>query len=560
MLVPLVFTTVALACVAPSIAVDVSNTSPANPPLSILSLSTRRLGCPKNTHNVTIFETPDSSSSSSSQTLDLTYSEFYAYRAPGSYDCTHINVCESTVDFGFKHQLPSAPFRLVLESQEMRIMADAAEKTSGKISMGVQIKQGGTASTTTGQEPAFVEGVKKFQGPLTTKDEFVDMEIKGLVRAVSECIEPGKAAGEGVAKGNDLFGQKEWAAAYTMYTEAIAVDPDDAIIYSNRAAALLHLGHYEPALNDANKSISLDPTYIKAYMRKGAALFSLQRYEEAPDAYYHVQRLDPSSTLVKQELFKVQKAFKQTRKARTNMVRLEDKRAPPHVRIEKKSEEIMKREGRIRPVPGTEAYMYLEAFKGMEETRKMMKGFVLRKKMLHVTNGALESLTNALIHHPDCLYFESKKVRSHTGFSLPAEYSEIPSVLACEVNRAWKKALDVVKDVMEMSRKAEKDGEEEEDSEEEYSDEEDEDEDEEDSEEEDFDVEDGEAFLDGIMEYVIPPLKFIHWNTEEGLESAMKKFKLDVDKDENPLLLLVEVLLEYQTMRKKQVEKTEVIE
>ncbi|KAJ3083141.1 hypothetical protein HK102_001234, partial [Quaeritorhiza haematococci] len=151
--------------------------------------------------------------------------------------------------------------------------------------------------------------------------------------------------------------------------------------------------------------------------------------------------------------------------------------------------------------------------------------------------------------------------------------------------RTWKKMLDIVAKGLEKRRKVmreamreEQEKAREEEEEEEEKEEEEEDEDEVDSEEEDEDEDDDEDeeywenYLfeideddetltpDVIFEYVIPPLKFLRWNTDEGLESAMKKLKLDANKNENDLLPLVEVTSEYQKMREKMAEKTEVID
>ena len=43
------------------------------------------------------------------------------------------------------------------------------------------------------------------------------------------------------------------AAAFAKYSEAIALAPDNAILYSNRAAALVKMGKLDAAQNDATK-------------------------------------------------------------------------------------------------------------------------------------------------------------------------------------------------------------------------------------------------------------------------------------------------------------------
>jgi len=48
-----------------------------------------------------------------------------------------------------------------------------------------------------------------------------------------------------------------------LYSQAIALTPDNAILYSNRAAAHMRLENYGSALGDATLAIEKDPKYIK---------------------------------------------------------------------------------------------------------------------------------------------------------------------------------------------------------------------------------------------------------------------------------------------------------
>uniref|UniRef100_A0A453H2B3 Uncharacterized protein n=1 Tax=Aegilops tauschii subsp. strangulata TaxID=200361 RepID=A0A453H2B3_AEGTS len=68
---------------------------------------------------------------------------------------------------------------------------------------------------------------------------------------------------------------KDYATASKFYTEAIKLDPADAVLYSNRSLCHLKCGEAHDALMDANACISLDPKWHKGYYRKGAALMSL---------------------------------------------------------------------------------------------------------------------------------------------------------------------------------------------------------------------------------------------------------------------------------------------
>jgi len=81
-------------------------------------------------------------------------------------------------------------------------------------------------------------------------------------------------------KGNALLVQAKYSQAAEAYTEALALSPT-AILYSNRAQALIKLEAYGAAILDAIEAITLDPTYIKAYYRRGSSYFALSKFKLA---------------------------------------------------------------------------------------------------------------------------------------------------------------------------------------------------------------------------------------------------------------------------------------
>ncbi|GAB6029967.1 Tetratricopeptide repeat protein 28 [Chamberlinius hualienensis] len=73
--------------------------------------------------------------------------------------------------------------------------------------------------------------------------------------------------------------------AVQLYTDAIALDAANHILYSNRSAAYIKLGRYDRALQDAIKARELHPKWAKAYYRQGVALLCLERQPEAIAAF-----------------------------------------------------------------------------------------------------------------------------------------------------------------------------------------------------------------------------------------------------------------------------------
>ncbi|CAM0875477.1 unnamed protein product [Alopecurus aequalis] len=88
---------------------------------------------------------------------------------------------------------------------------------------------------------------------------------------------------------------KNYVTALKFYTEAIRLDPADAVLYSNRSLCHLKCDEAHEALLDADTCISLRPEWQKGYYRKGSALMSLLEYKEATDAFLAGAKLNPEN-------------------------------------------------------------------------------------------------------------------------------------------------------------------------------------------------------------------------------------------------------------------------
>ncbi|CAD6577012.1 MAG: Hsp90 cochaperone [Tremellales sp. Tagirdzhanova-0007] len=111
------------------------------------------------------------------------------------------------------------------------------------------------------------------------------------------------------AEANKAFSSKDYVGATKLYSEAIALDPANHVLFSNRSASKAGQRDWQGALEDAEKCIEILPSFSKGHARKGAALHGLRQYPEAVMAYEAGIQSDPSSDICKKGLAEVKRAM-----------------------------------------------------------------------------------------------------------------------------------------------------------------------------------------------------------------------------------------------------------
>ncbi|XP_009398554.2 hsp70-Hsp90 organizing protein 2-like isoform X2 [Musa acuminata AAA Group] len=109
----------------------------------------------------------------------------------------------------------------------------------------------------------------------------------------------GSSSGGGATlkdQGNEFFKAGNYLKAAALYTQAIKLEPSNPTLYSNRAAAFLHLVKLNKALADAETTISLNPQWEKGYFRKGCILEAMERYDDAISAFQVALQCNPQSS------------------------------------------------------------------------------------------------------------------------------------------------------------------------------------------------------------------------------------------------------------------------
>ncbi|CAJ0954563.1 unnamed protein product, partial [Mesorhabditis belari] len=151
------------------------------------------------------------------------------------------------------------------------------------------------------------EALHWFQKSLSEhRDQELVKKTKALENEIKEAekrsyINP-KIAEEEKQKGNDYFKKGDFPNAMKHYNEAVKRDPENAVLYSNRAACYTKLMDFQRALEDCDTCIRKDKKFVKGYIRKGACLMAMKEFSRAQDAYKGALAVDPSNAEAMQGL------------------------------------------------------------------------------------------------------------------------------------------------------------------------------------------------------------------------------------------------------------------
>ncbi|CAH0724925.1 unnamed protein product, partial [Brenthis ino] len=94
-------------------------------------------------------------------------------------------------------------------------------------------------------------------------------------------------------KGNDCVKDGKYIEAVLHYTQAIKMDPNNYVLYSNRSFAFLKLDQHYLSLQDANETVRLQPQWAKGYFRRAEVEAASELYDEAIISYTRALQLEP---------------------------------------------------------------------------------------------------------------------------------------------------------------------------------------------------------------------------------------------------------------------------
>ncbi|RDX66535.1 Serine/threonine-protein phosphatase 5, partial [Mucuna pruriens] len=85
---------------------------------------------------------------------------------------------------------------------------------------------------------------------------------------------------------------RKYSQAIDPYTQAIELNSQNAVYFSNHVFAHLRLEEYGSAIHDATEAIDIDPKYSKGYYRWGAAHLGLGKFKEALKDFQQLSFVD----------------------------------------------------------------------------------------------------------------------------------------------------------------------------------------------------------------------------------------------------------------------------
>src|SRR5271156_5556813 len=89
------------------------------------------------------------------------------------------------------------------------------------------------------------------------------------------------------------FQQNDPVAALAYFDRAAAIQPGFAS-FTNRGVALQGLGRFEEALENYDRALALQPNNAVLFYNRGRVLQDLARFEEALDSYRQALRINPA--------------------------------------------------------------------------------------------------------------------------------------------------------------------------------------------------------------------------------------------------------------------------
>merc|ERR1711981_608187 len=119
-------------------------------------------------------------------------------------------------------------------------------------------------------------------------------------------------------EGNGAFKSGKLEDAYTLYTEALQIDPfnkyTNAKLFFNRATVAAKLKKLKESIQDCTSALELDEKYFKAVLRRAKSYMDLEMYEEAVRDYELANKMERGIHEVRQLLQQAKLELKKSKR------------------------------------------------------------------------------------------------------------------------------------------------------------------------------------------------------------------------------------------------------
>jgi tetratricopeptide (TPR) repeat protein len=128
---------------------------------------------------------------------------------------------------------------------------------------------------------------------ITLRNHGVDKHCRPDPRPPAAYPDDAKTADEFLKRGDVAFDRGNCKEAIAVYTQALALNPNYAEAYNNRAYTYMRMQNYAPALQDLDQALRIRPDYLHALMNRGDIYnyYFEQDRKKAIDDYDHILRL-----------------------------------------------------------------------------------------------------------------------------------------------------------------------------------------------------------------------------------------------------------------------------
>ncbi|EFA81636.1 hypothetical protein PPL_05628 [Heterostelium album PN500] len=136
------------------------------------------------------------------------------------------------------------------------------------------------------------------------------VEFEEMLTWINELIKLSTTEAKTLFKqANQLYYEKRYDEATSMYTEAIAIDKFNNILYANRSMSYCKQKKFKEAIEDANTSIEIQETdkqfnYLP-YYSKANALYAQSEYQESLVYYNEALKLKTDSAPIQKKIKKI---------------------------------------------------------------------------------------------------------------------------------------------------------------------------------------------------------------------------------------------------------------